>query len=162
MNLITKIQEKSKADIPIPNKFWFTIWVYGKYPQERASSWAIYQLYRSDEILCKNTEWEIVYPSLELNMGTKPQIQLEEWNTSSNSEQLTELVNKGRLLKIPIVGIRNISGKDGQFSGIMMSSPNASEPINLYWWGKGPSEWATLISWHRELIRFCKLTRGSD
>ena len=79
-------------------------------------------------------------PSLRLREGTLP------------AEGLRRLLDVGADLTVPLVGVANTVGLEGEYFGL--ETYEVSPNVRVQWWGTGPTEWRHFIDWVAELRAF--------
>ncbi|MHB9132416.1 MAG: hypothetical protein ACYDBB_15205 [Armatimonadota bacterium] len=68
--------------------------------------------------------------------------------------ELSAILECGRTIRLPIIGIEKMIGYDGETLGIEWPDPFST--IRLQWWCSGPAGWGELDGWVRELQAFLR------
>ncbi len=79
--------------------------------------------------------------------GNRPQIGLRE--AALPLPELQRLLAIGNQLMVPLVGVTQTVGLDGDYFGV--ETYEVSPNVRLQWWGTGPTEWRHFTDWVAEV-----------
>ncbi len=139
-------------NIPMPCSFWLHVWI-DTFGRDIMKGWSIYQCSQSLEFTVTRREWKTHFQQSKDSDQPNIRYSIEEMILSCDQALLSNLINEGKNIKVPLIGVRNSRGKDGSMYGIVLEAP-LSDHINFQWWSNGPLEWQQLVRWHRNLREF--------
>jgi hypothetical protein len=140
------------GNLPPNAKLIIHLWQYGLYKNYTVKAWSLYTKPDNRETtFARRYRWQRYGKKMVTIDGTnRPNIYIVD--LIPDQKRLAKLIEQGKNIPIPIVGITPRMGLDGGFSGICI--PSVSIPNCISWWAAPPDEWLPLKAWFYRMFSF--------
>jgi len=128
----------------------FRLWHYPAFSAHK--SWTIFKSRsQNSQSVVREVTWDFLAdnarlddPLVGLKQGfhTNPTVVVRDGKLPD--DEFSILIEEGRRLNIPLIGIEQGVGLDGEISGIELFG---FDRVRLEWWCEGPMEWRALTDW---------------
>lgn len=135
----------------------FCLWHYPAFSIHK--SWTIFESRsQNSQSVAREVTWDfpadsarLRNPLVGLKQGfyTNPTVVIRDGKLPD--DEFSSLIEQGRGLNIPLIGIEQGVGLDGVRSGIELFGLHR---VRLEWWGEGPKEWRALTDWVKKFRDF--------
>jgi hypothetical protein len=128
----------------------FCLWHYPAFSAHK--SWTVFKSRsQHSQGVVREASWDILADSARLSdplvglkqgFHTNPTVVVRDGKLPD--DEFSSLIEQGRRLNIPLIGIEQRMGLDGETSGIELFG---FDRVRLEWWCEGPKEWRALTDW---------------
>ena len=134
-------------DTPRACYFSLHLWLETRYLYPGLSGWSIYQEQSISEIRVRFRYYR--------GLG-EPEQPVPSEELLPDQAAIRELIDRGKTITIPVIGVKDIGGKDGALCGIVFRSPVPGGYNTLEWFFRGPHQWRELTDWYNDFYKFLK------
>jgi len=135
----------------------FCLWYYPAFSAHK--SWTVFKSRsRNSQSVVREVTWDFPADSARLRdplvglkqgFHTNPTVVVRDGKLPD--DEFSSLIEQGRRLNIPLIGIEQRVGLDGVIFGIELFG---FDRVRLEWWRQGPKEWRALTDWVKKFRGF--------